>query len=344
MKSDIRRTIEIWLIHLAGLAFLLNAAGCGLPEIIEARSLAREGNRLYLEGDFDGAIAKYLKAQRVDPETPNLNLNLGYAYYSVFRPEENSRDHGVANAVAAISVFEKHIQRHPTDEDARVFLAKLMLKAAPYDKSIADRALKSFLDLLEANPADVEARQYLISLFIDCRRYDDAEAFFLPQLKKNPRDTDAMKILAVIADKCGRTQDAVRWYLERVSVATTPAKKAEFHYEVGTYIWSLLHYHPERATSEEAQALIAQGLEATTQAISLKQDYAEAMVYANLLLLKRVPYQPTEEAKYQDEMAALQWRQEAEQILARRKREQGQPEEFDPALSEDENTGIDTTS
>lgn len=343
MKSGVRHTAMYGLPLLAGLALFWSVIGCGLPEVIEARGLAREGNRLYLEGDFEGAIAKYLEAQRVDPETPNLNLNLGYAYYSVFRPENDPRDHGVRHALAAIAVFEKHLERHPTDETARVFLAKLMLKAAPFDKSIADRARRSFLGLLEANPADVEARQYLISLFIDCQMYDAAEAFFLPQLTKNPRDTDAMKLLAIIAEKCGRTQDAVRWYLERAKAATAPAQQAEFLYEVGTYIWSLLHYHPERASSEQAQALIAQGLEATERAMSLKQDYAEAMVYANLLLLKRVEHQPTEEAQYQDQMAALELRQKAEQILARRKREQGQLGDVDPTPSEDKDTGIDTT-
>jgi tetratricopeptide (TPR) repeat protein len=316
-------------------AVLFLVAGCGLPDLIEARSLAREGNALYREGDYKGAIQKYLEAQKVDPETPNLYLNLGYAYFSIFKPDTDGGDHGIQNALKAIDVFEKHLQRNPSDEAARVFLAKTLLKAAPYDKGIADHAHDVFIDLLEKNPNDVEARQYLISLFIDCQRYEDAVAFFAPQLRKNPGDTESMKILAVIAERCKRTNDAVGWYLKRAEVSKEPEKKAVALYEVGTYIWGLLHYHPERAPGDEAPALIEKGLAATRQAMSLKKDYAEAMAYTNLLLLKRVPYQPTEEAKYQDQVAALELRQEAERILKQRKGDQG------VAVAEDDATEPD---
>lgn len=304
-------------------AALSAATGCGLPDLIEARSLAREGNALYREGDYAGAIEKYLAAQKVDPETPNLYLNLGYAYFSVFKPEAGG-DRGIRNALAAVDMFEKHLERNPADEGARVFLAKILLKAAPFDKGVADHAHRVFLDLLRKNPDDVEARQYLISLFIDCQRYDDAVAFFAPQLEKNPADLESMKILAVIAERCKRTHDAVGWYQRRAGAATTPERRAEALYEVGTYVWGLLHYHPERATDDEASALIGEGLAATRQAMALRKDYAEAMAYTNLLLLKRADRQPTEEAKYQDQMEALGLRQEAERILKQRKRDAGE--------------------
>jgi Flp pilus assembly protein TadD len=307
----------------AALCFAL--LGCGLPDAIRARRLAREGNGRYLDGDYAGAIAKYLEAQKVDPETPNLYLNLGYAYFSIFKPDEAGADHGIRNALAAIDAFEQHLRRNPNDEAARVFQSKILLKAAPYDESIADHAMEIFLGLLKKNPKDVEARQYLISLFIDCKRYDDAVAFFGAELERNPGDAEAMKILAVIAERCKRTQDAVGWYLARAKIAARQEQKAEFLYEVGTYIWGLLHYHPERVAEAEALPLIEQGLAATRQAMALKKDYAEAMAYTNLLLLKRADREPTEEAKYKDQMEALQLRREAERILRQRKRDQGLP-------------------
>jgi tetratricopeptide (TPR) repeat protein len=314
----IMRPFLPFLTIVAGVAVLAGVPGCGLPDVIGARRLAREGNTRYLKGDYRGAIESYLEAQKIDPETPNLYLNLGYSYFSIFRPDERG-DHGIRYAVDAIDAFEKHLERNPKDQAARVFEAKILLKAAPFDKAIADRALKVFLGLLEKDPGDVEARQYLISLFIDCQRYDDAVAFFGPQLEKHPGDTDAMKVLAVIAERCKRTRDAVSWYLRRAEVAPRPERKAELLYEVGTYIWGLLHYHPERVSGGDAQALIEQGLEATRQAAALKKDYAEAMVFTNLLLLKRVDHDTTEEAKYQDQVAALALRKAAERILYRRK-------------------------
>jgi tetratricopeptide (TPR) repeat protein len=320
-----RRVACFLALTAIGLAVSFALAGCGLPDAIRARRLAREGNTRYLDGDYEGAIAKYREAQKVDPETPNLYLNLGYAYFSIFKPDEAGADHGIRNALAAIDAFEKHLRRNSKDEAARVFQAKILLKAAPYDKSIADHAMKTFLGLLKKNPKDVEARQYLISLFIDCKRYDDAVAFFGAELARNPGDTEAMKILAVIAERCKRTQDAVSWYLKRAQVVTRQGPKAEFLYEAGTYIWGLLHYHPERVAEAEALPLIEQGLAATRQAMALKKDYAEAMAYTNLLLLKRADRETTEEAKYRDQMEALQLRKEAERILRQRKRDLGLP-------------------
>jgi tetratricopeptide (TPR) repeat protein len=327
------RQFTYFLLAIIGAALLTTLAGCGLPDVIRARSLARDGNKLYLDGDYKGAIDKYLQAEKIDPETPNLYLNLGYAYYSIFKPDTSDTDKGIQYALHAIDVFGKHLQRNPHDEAARVFQAKILLKAAPFDKSIADNALRTFRELLAKNPDDVEARQYLISLFIDCQRYDDAVAFFQPLLAKNPRDTDSMKILAIIAEKCHRTQDAISWYLKRAEVEPREEKKAEFLYEVGTYAWGLLHYHPDRATPEESQALIETGLNATQKAMTLKKNYAEAMAYTNLLLLKRVNYDLTDEAKYQDQMLALQLREEAGRILKKRKADSGQ------AVASDEGDG-----
>ncbi len=299
-------------------ALFLFSAGC---DVIKARELAREGNEAYLALDYRTAIEKYKQAQKLDPETPNLYLNLGYSYFSIFNPtSKNPLERNAAGK--AVWAFEQHLNRNPDDDAARVFEIKTLLKAAPSDKKMADKALSTFLDMLKHNPQDHEARQYLITLFIDCHRYQDAVEFFKKDLEAKPDDVQTMKILAIIADKSEKSQDALEWYWRRAEVMTDQEKKALMFYEVGTYVWNLLHYQPDRMKGIEALKFADQGLEACRRAMALKDKYAEAMIYANLLFLKRALYETDEQSKAMDQYEAFELRKAAGLILKERKEKQ----------------------
>jgi cytochrome c-type biogenesis protein CcmH/NrfG len=300
------------------------ATGCGLTDTISARRLAREGNSLYRSSDYRGAIGKYQEAIKKDPSTPNIYLNIGYAYFSIYNPGGDS-DLEKNAAAAAVEAFDRHLEQKPQDEAARVFQIKALLAGAPYDAKLAQRARQTFLGMLEKNPDDQEARQYLITLFIDCKLYQEAVEFFSRHLKEKPDDVNTMKILAIIADKSGRVQDAVDWYWKRAEAVADPEKKAVMFYEVGTYAWNLLHFQPERVKGAEAIKLADQGIAATLRASQLKNEYAEAMVYANLLYLKRMLYESEEVARSWDNELAYHLRVEAGRIMqARKEAEQAQ--------------------
>jgi tetratricopeptide (TPR) repeat protein len=297
---------------------LAGLAGCGLADTIRARQLAREGNALYHDSDYRGAIKKYLEAIELDPDTPNIYLNLGYAYFSIFNPSGDSEQERQAAALA-VDAFDRHLNQVPEDETARVFEIKALLAAAPYDPQLAQRARKTFLQLLEKNPNDQEARQYLITLFIDCKLYREAVEFFAGQLQKKPDDIQTMKILAIIADKSNQIQDAVDWYWKRAEVTPEDEKKAVLFYEIGTYAWNLLHFQPDRLHGAEAMKLADQGIAAANRAMKLKNEYAEAMVYGNLLYLKRALYESEEVGRAWDGELAYGMRLEAGRILQARK-------------------------
>ncbi len=312
------RILASKFLSIVLLAASLGAGGC---EVIQARGAAREGNEAYLAFDYRTAIQKYLEAEKLDPETPNLYLNLGYAYFSIYDPDSDQPD-AKAAASEAVRAFEQHLKRNPDDEAARVFEIKTLIKAAPTDPAMADRALATFLAMLAKNPKDHEARQYLITLFIDCQRYEDALAFFQKELDKKPDDVETMKILAIIADKSKRTQAAFEWYWRRATVTSDPDKQALMYYEAGTYAWNLLHYQPDRVIGADAIKLADQGIEACLRAMALKPKYAEAMVYANLLYLKRAMAEPDEQGRAFSQMAAFEYRKQAGLILMERKKAQ----------------------
>lgn len=313
MKKNIR-LVAMWIA--CGLAL----SACGAVDQIKARTLAREGNEAYRAYDYRGAITKYLEAEKLDPEVSNLYLNLGYSYFSIYDPaSENPMEKGAARE--AVRAFDEHLKRNPEDETARSFQIKIMIKAAPEDPELSDRAYKLFLSDLAKDPSNKEARQYLVTLFIDCKRYEDAVKFFEKDIEARPDDAEIMKILAIIADKSNRIQEAVDWYWKRATTAKNDEQRASYYYEVGTYAWNLLHYSPNRVSGADALKLADQGIQAVRLAMSLKDKYAEAMVYGNLLYLKRMLYETEEMGRYWDSALAYELRSAAGQILAERKKE-----------------------
>ena len=73
------RTITSAMLFSGVVGFFL--AGCGLMDVIRARSIAREGNALYNSADYRGAIAKYQEFM-ADPQNKDSTLN-AYAQYNI---------------------------------------------------------------------------------------------------------------------------------------------------------------------------------------------------------------------------------------------------------------------
>jgi tetratricopeptide (TPR) repeat protein len=307
-----------WSLRASLGALLVLAAGCGAIDTIKARGLARDGNAMYRASDYRGAIAKYREALALDPATPNVYLNLGYALFSIYDPQSDKPEDRAA-AADAVAAFDQHLVRSPKDDKAKSFRIKILLRAAPRDRPTADKAYAVFSQLLEQNPNDSEARQFLVTLFIDCKWYDKAVQHYEARLREKPDDVETMKILSIIADKSGQTQPAIDWYRRRAEATADPAKQASLFYELGTYVWNLMQYQPDRAKGVEGIRFADQGIEACRRAMALKASYAEAMVYANLLYLKRGLLETSEQARYFDENLAFALRTEAGKILGARK-------------------------
>ena len=301
---------------------VLVASACGAFNTIKARQLAREGNALYRSSDFRGAIAKYRQAIELDPATPNVYLNLGYSLFSIYDPQsKETADRDAASE--AIKAFDAHLKQAPKDEKAMAFRIKILLRAAPNDPAMADRAFELFKDLLAQNPKDAEARQFLVTLFIDCKRYRQALEYFQAALEKNPDDIEIMKILGIIAEKSGETQEAINWYRRRAETVPDTKAKASLFYELSAYVWKVLQYQPDKAMGAAALRLADQGIEASRRAMSLKEENAEAMVYANLLYLKRALYEPLPVGRRFDETIADDLRAQGTKIINARKEKEG---------------------
>lgn len=316
-----------WRLNPAGnvdaraVGYLLVVAllpGCGGLDALKARRIAREGNALYATAEFKKAIEKYHEAIALDPNTPNVYLNLGYSLFSIYRPESSDQVEKTAASEASLA-FEKHLAQEPEDLKALTFRIKTLLRAAPSDPAMADKAFQLFTAMLDKQPNDHEARQYLISLFIDTKRYKQAVEYFSKDLQKKPDDLATMKILAIIADKSDEFDESIRWYQARAEKTPDPAERPAMYYELGTYLWNLLHYRPEKTGGFAGLRYADLGIEASKRAIKIKPDYAEAHVYANLLYLERAAREPTDFGKESCQRVAFEFRTKASAMMKKAK-------------------------
>ena len=305
----------------AAAALALSLSACGALQAVQARQLAREGNALYRASQYRPASEKYRRAIGLDPAMPNVHLNLGYALSGVFDPGSNRPEDRQA-ASEALAALDAHLEQVPTDDQARAFRNRLLVRAAPGDPAVADRAFAQLTALLGERPDDLEAQRLLAALLVDCRRWTQAVEHYEPLLRARPDDVETMRILALVADKAGHTQAAVDWYRRRAEAAKDPGQQAAFYFELGLYAWSALRSSPQRASGVEALVLADQGIEACRRAMALEPLHVEAMAWANLLYLERAAAEPTGQGRYFDQRIAHELRTLAARTLQARRRQE----------------------
>lgn len=121
-------------------------------------SEVRAGNRAYARGETEAAAEHYLRALSEEPERPEIQYNLGNAFYGAERFSDAQAAYGVAAAKAdsnlagplsynlgsalfreekyaeAVEAYKQALRRDPTDEDARWNLELALRKLKEKEK------------------------------------------------------------------------------------------------------------------------------------------------------------------------------------------------------------------
>lgn len=228
----------------------------------------------------------------------------------------------------ALQEFQKGLELDPTVTFAwrSVGLTALALfkpgDETPENKQFADTAIDAFQKYLADYPDDDKVRDYLLSTYVNTHRYDDALAALdkMEAAAQTPEDKaklEASKISLLI--QADRLDDA--WKL--VQAYNGPTKE-ELLYTVGQGYWNK-SFH---ATADVDPATHAQwvetGMTALNQALQIKPQYFEAMIYYSLLFREQAKLASADPAKVAELTAqADEWRTKA---VALRKQQQAEQE------------------
>lgn len=215
----------------------------------------------------------------------------------------------------ALPQFQKGIELDPGATFAwrSVALSALALYR-PGDASQKNReyerlAIEGFEKYLEDYPKDTKAHEYLLTMYVNSKQYDKAMAYIDGQIEAQPERRGELESMKVnILTQSGELEQAAQ-LAQRVA----PEKRPEMLYSVGVSAWDKVRNDPSLDNANR-EKLVDLGLASMKQALDLRPEYFDAMVYYNLLYRQKADV-TVDEAKKQEYYAlADQWRAKAMEL------------------------------
>lgn len=224
------------------LALLLLTPVLGGCQKVRARAEMKKGNEMYHDEAYREALAQYQKGLKLDPSATFAWRSVGLSALALYRPGDNSRANREMGELAT-QAFEKYLEDYPDDE---------------------------------------KVRDYLISTYVNTKKYDQALAYLEKQAKANP-DNAALQAsqvrLLIESDRLPRAAEVARNMPDG-------QPKAEALYSIGVSTWDK-SFHGADLPMEERQRFVDLGLASMDQALKINPEYFEALVYNNLLFREK---------------------------------------------------------
>lgn len=262
------------------LAFLLTAPLLTGCYKIQARAELKKGNELYQQESYRDALQQFQKGLDRDPSVTFAWRSVGLTALALFKPGDDSPD----------------------------------------NKKFADTAIDAFQKYLADYPDDDKVRDYLLSTYVNTKRYQDALTALdkMEAAQTTPEGKakiEASKIRILV--QMDRLDEAYK-----MAQAYNGPDKAELLYTVGVTDWGKSF----NATADMDPTLRAHyvdtGIQALEQAMQLKPQYFEATVYYSLLQREKAKMEPDPVKSAEYIAKAEEWKNKAVEIRKIQKAEE----------------------
>jgi hypothetical protein len=154
------------LVVPALLILLLPAVGCNK---IRARAELKNGNALYANEQYKGALTQFQRGLELDPEATFAWRSVGLSALALYKPGDTSPQN-VQYAKTATDAFEKYLVEDPEDEKIREYLLSTYVNAKMYPEAMA------YLDQqAKAHPGDPQYLNAKVRILILAGQFEEAE-------------------------------------------------------------------------------------------------------------------------------------------------------------------------
>ena len=237
---------------------------------VQARAELKKGNSYYQQEQYARALEYYQRGLEQDPDATFAWRSLGLSALALYRPGDDSPKNQQFGETAT-DAFEKYLADYPDDE---------------------------------------KVEEYLMSMYVNSKQYDDALAFVEQKQAERPEEAGKFTQYKInILMQAGRRKQAFQ-----LAQQLQGEQRAAALHSIGVSVWDKSFRDPGTMSFEDRTALIDMGLNALKQAIDLKKDYAEAMVYYGLVLREKAKVE-TDEFKKQDYIqTATEWQNKANEL------------------------------
>jgi tetratricopeptide (TPR) repeat protein len=194
----------------------------------------------------------------------------------------------------------------------------------PKNKQYASTAIDAFEKYLNDYPDDEKVEDYLMATYVNAEKYQDALSYIDRRLQEKPEAAAKLQTSRInILTKADRLEEAYKMISNLQG-----EEKAKALYSIGTMAWDKTYHDPGQLDYESKNQLIDMGIDAEKQALAVKPDYVEAMIYYSLLLREKAKIETDGAKRLEYTAEADTWLKKA---LELRKKKAAQPAPAAPA-------------
>jgi tetratricopeptide (TPR) repeat protein len=219
---------------------------------LRARDQLNKGVAAFKNAQYPEAVEHFKTAVELDPNFPTARLYLGTAYMQQYIPGAES----------------------------------------PENKQMADAAHDQFMKVLDQDPKNTVALASIASLYLNQKKWDDAEQWYNKLVAVDPKNADAYYSLGFIAWS--------KWYPAYGTARANLGMKQE---DPGPI--------KDKKVKDELKAkwgpVIDSGLKSLDMALQINPEYDDAMAYENLLIRERADLADTKDEYSQQIKVADDW-------------------------------------
>ncbi len=264
------------------LGLSLAVAGCGKYSwgALTAQKNYKDANALYQGSDWKAAAAKYEQALASDPSRTEIYFYLGNSYDNMFKASHMGEPENDAYIQKAITNYGKAAEKDPKPDMRKLALQYLVAAYGPEKLNSPEKAEPIVQKMIQIDPGEPGNYFALMQIYENGGRYDDAEQALVKAKEAKPNDP---LVYTTISGFYNRQGDFPKTIEALQKAAELEPKNPQGYQLLATYYWEKA-YKDHRLSSAQRKEYIVNGLEATDKALALNPDYADALLYKNILL------------------------------------------------------------
>lgn len=262
-----------------------STAACGKIGEVKAMFKFKQANQAYQGQFYDRSAELYEETIEANPNNNIVYFYLGNSYDNLYKPSEKGRAENDALMEKAVENYTLAVERLDSNEPTEAKIKGLALQylMAAYGQDKLDDPVKAepvMIRLIEQEPTEPAYYFQLAKLYEDAGEYEAAEKVYLAGRDARPADPVGYMQVAGYYDRSGEFDKEIEAFEQR---AQQEPNNPEAFYTIATQYWDQA-FRGSGVTEAEKRTYVNTGMKAIDEAIRIRPDYVEAIVYKNLLL------------------------------------------------------------